>query len=179
MNAQDKADRINSQLTLGTYESEKAGRLTWDEFVKRYVDNVLSGLAVVSSKEAQTSLNHFNRILNLGDKFMVAVTTERLDKFRATRRTEAGKKPKSKVSPATVNKDLRHIKAALRVAVEWGCLGTMPKIKFEREPKKLPTYITPEHFAAIYGACKVARFPAECPAGAAWHGGSCCWSSRR
>jgi integrase len=33
----------------------------------------------------------------------------------------------------------------------------------EKVPKKLATYMTAEHFAAIYGACEQARFPAGLP----------------
>jgi hypothetical protein len=35
----------------------------------------------------------------------------------------------------------------------------MPDFQFEREPKKLATYITPEDFAKIYEACSTAKMP--------------------
>ena len=62
---------------------------------------------------------------------------------------ERGKKPGSKLSPASLNKDLRTVKAALNVAAEWEYLKAVPKFKMDREPKYLPRYITPEHFAGI------------------------------
>lgn len=71
--------------------------------------------------------------------------------------------PDSKVSPATVNKELRHIRAVLRIAHEWKYLPEVPKIRMLREPSKLPRYVTPDHFRAIYSACKEARFPKELP----------------
>ena len=36
----------------------------------------------------------------------------------------------------------------------------VPTFHTLREPKKLPLYVTPEHFAAIYQACEVAVAPA-------------------
>lgn len=39
----------------------------------------------------------------------------------------------------------------------------MPKIRFLKQPKKLPTYAPPEHFAAIYGACETAYLPNDVP----------------
>ena len=64
------------------------------------------------------------------------------------------------VSPATINKDLRHIKAALHVAQEWGYLPDMPKIRMVKEPQRLPSYVTPEHFDLIYSrACDLAKLP--------------------
>jgi integrase len=73
------------------------------------------------------------------------------------------------MSPATINKDLRHIKSALAKAVEWKYIAEVPKVKFDREPEKLPTYISAEDFGLIYAACDKATLPAECPGGpAAW-----------
>jgi integrase len=92
--------------------------------------------------------------------------------FIAERRKARGKKPGSRISPATINRDLRHVKAALRTAAEWGCLERVPKVKFETEPKTLPRYITPEHFAAIYAERKSATLPNEMhvPASEWWQG---------
>jgi integrase len=58
---------------------------------------------------------------------------------------------------------LRHIKAVLRVAHDWNYLPQVPKVRMLREPEKLPQYVTAEHFADIYKACKVARFPKNMP----------------
>ncbi len=68
--------------------------------------------------------------------------------------------PGSTVSVATINKELRHLKASLRKAHEWGYLPVVPKFHMVKEPKKLLLYVTPEHFAAIYQACDVATGPA-------------------
>ena len=40
----------------------------------------------------------------------------------------------------------------------------VPKIRMPKAPVKLPTYVTPEHFAEIYKACESARRPANMPA---------------
>jgi integrase len=71
-----------------------------------------------------------------------------------------------------VNKDLRHLKAVLNVAAEWGYLGRVPKFRMEKVPKKLVRYVTGEHFAAIYAACDTARMPEGMPfpASAWWQG---------
>jgi integrase len=95
----------------------------------------------------------------MGQQRVSKIRAAHLAEFVAKRRQEAGKKKGDLVSPATVNKDLRHVKAALGYAKEWGYLIEVPRIRFERVPKKLPTYVTGEHFAAIYRACDAARFP--------------------
>ncbi len=63
------------------------------------------------------------------------------------------------LSPATVNKELRSIKAVLRVAMDWGYMSQIPKFRMLKEPQKLVRYVTPEDFAKIYHACKVAKWP--------------------
>src|SRR5262249_13704163 len=65
-----------------------------------------------------------------------------IDTFVALRRKEPGLRQGDLVSPATVNHDLRHIKAVLAVPVEWGYLDKLPKFRFEKEPKKPPRYVT-------------------------------------
>src|SRR5262249_18276681 len=76
--------------------------------------------------------------------------------------------------PATLNKDLRHIKAALRTAVEWGYIRgeALPKVRFEPEPEAEPRYMPDGHFTAIYQACGYGAKPAGMPYPAAdwWRG---------
>jgi integrase len=67
------------------------------------------------------------------------------------------------VSVATVNKELRHLRAALNLAHDWEYLPKMPKFHMIREPKRLITYVTPPHFAEIYQACKSATRPMGLP----------------
>jgi integrase len=91
---------------------------------------------------------------------MGQITTQSIDAFVATRRTERGKKPGSVLASATMNMDLRHVKAALRVAIDWEFLRKMPKIRMLKEPEKLVVYVTPEHFEKIYReACPLAKRP--------------------
>jgi integrase len=132
-------------------------RKTWVEFCEEYSTRVLAGLAVATRRHASETLQRFQRIVKPGR--VAAITTAHVDDFIAKRRREAGKKRGDIISPATVNKDLRHLKAALRVAADWGYLARVPKIRMEKAPQRLPRYVTAEHFAAIYKACDQARRP--------------------
>jgi hypothetical protein len=64
----------------------------------------------------------------------------------------------------------------LAVAVEWGCLRAVPKFHMEKVPKKLATYVSGEHFAAIYTACDKARSPRTFRTSARPTGGGPCSS---
>jgi integrase len=154
--AEKRLRRVQSELDTGVHQPNN--RKAWAEFRTEYEERILSGLAPRTRDAAADSLGHFERIVRPGR--VQAVTTAVVDQFIATRRQEAGLKPGSIVSPATINKDLRHIKAALRVAREWGYLPDVPKVRMVKEPQRLPTYVTPDHFDLIYRtACDLARFP--------------------
>lgn len=53
------------------------------------------------------------------------------------------------VSPAGVNTDLRHLKAALRWAAKEGYLDQAPEIEFMKEPRRLPRHLTPEQVSRL------------------------------
>lgn len=159
---QEKAEkyqrRIEGELTAGTYEHRS--RVTWEQFRKDYEEKVVTRKGARSQPEMKNALTIFERIIK--PKRMSAIKTSTIDTFIAKRRMEKGKKG-TLVSPATVNNNLRHIKAALRKAELWGLLAKVPHFDFEKVPGKIPRYVTAEHFAAIYLACANATRPADLP----------------
>lgn len=94
---------------------------------------------------------------------MAAIKTRTIDEFIAVRQTDPGQKPKSTVSPATVNRDLRHLKSVLRIAHDWGYLPKVPKFRKVREAEEIGLVVTPEHFEAMYQVCEVATMPERLP----------------
>lgn len=161
--------KIAAELLEGTY-ARGNDRKTWKEFRVEYERKILDGLEPNTRRQVLNALNHFERIVN--PKLMKSIRTQAIDAYRSKRRTERGKKRKSIVSRATVNKELRHLRAVLRKAKKWGCLVNAPDFDFEREQKKLPAFVIPEHFAAMYKACDVAKAPANLTYSAAdwWRG---------
>jgi integrase len=157
--AEKKRRHLEAELMTGTYQ--KDAKKLWADFRKEYKERVLAGLAVATRAQARISLDHFERIVK--PIRMFALSTQHVDNFIATRRQERGLHKGDLLSPCSLNKDLRHLKAALRVADEWGYLSRLPKVRMEKVPKHLPTYITAEHFAALYAACDQAKKPADVP----------------
>ena len=154
--AERRQRQIQSELDMGMHQPR--GKKKWSEFRKAYTAEIVPNLALRSRDQIKAALNHFERLVSPGR--MESIKTQTIDMFVAARSTERGKKPGSTVSPATINKDLRHIKAALRVAVEWEYLPKMPKIRMVREPEKLVRYVTPDHFALLYrDAAALAELP--------------------
>jgi integrase len=157
-----------AELLAGTYRNQ--AKTTWKQFRKQYEADVVPGLATRTQAEVATALNHFERLIK--PHRVSALATTHIDSYITKRRVERGKYRKAKVSPATINKELRHVKAALGVAKEWGHLSALPKFRMQYEDDHLPGYVPPEHFAAIYAACDVAKRPQDLPyaAGEWWRG---------
>ena len=155
-NAEKFARKIEGQLAAGTYEGDSRKR--WEQFQPEYERRVVALMPPQSQEVVLQSLGKFQEIVKPAK--VAAIRTATVDDFIAKWREERGRKPGSKVAPATINKDLRHLKAALKVAAEWGYLPKVPKIRMVKEPKKLARFVTPEHFAAMYKACDAAVRPA-------------------
>jgi integrase len=94
---------------------------------------------------------------------MQAITNETLAEFVAKRRLERGLKPGSKVSPATINKELRVVRRALRIAKKWDYVTRTFDFGFLRQYEKHKGYVTPEHFGLLYAACDHATLPENLP----------------
>jgi hypothetical protein len=90
---------------------------------------------------------------------MNTVTTAAIAEYVAKRLTEPRTKNGPLLAKATINKELRHLRAVLVLAVKWKFLQALPEFDFLKERKKLPTYIPPEDFLAMYGACSAAQGP--------------------
>ncbi len=148
--------KIEGELAAGLYQSES--RISWADFRAEYEQKILSGMEPGTRGETLQGLRHFQRLAKPGR--LQSVKTQTIDMFIAKRRTERGRNKGDIISPATVNKNLRHLKTVFRVAHDWGYLPEVPKFRMLKEPQKLPRYVTPEHFAMIYGACDAARWPA-------------------
>lgn len=153
--AEKEARKLEGQLAAGTYRS--TSKITWAEFREKYDRDIASGMKPQTRRCTMEALNHFERIVK--PVKLLGIKTETIDAYIAERRQEPGVKEGSTVSLATINKELRHIKAVLRVAHDWEYLPKVPKVRMLKEPKKLPRYVTPEHFAAIYDACDQATYP--------------------
>jgi integrase len=147
----------------------RVARLTGLLFSDCYPSCPLGGrsLALDTTLEASTrdvtfqALDHFERIIN--PKLVSGIKTQTLDDCKAKRCREPGRKKGAPVSVATIDKELRHIRAVLRIAQDWKYLPELPRVRMLKEPSRLATYVTPEHFAAMYRACDTARMPEGFP----------------
>lgn len=147
--------KIEAELIEGTYGRDEKKK--WEHFIQEYKESILPGMADSTQVVYLYCIDHFQRIVN--PKQVKSINTQMIDKYISRRKQEDGLRKGDKVSAATINKELRHIKAVVKIAHEWGYLPAVPRFRMMKEPEKLPTYVTPEHFTAIYNACKNADTP--------------------
>ncbi len=158
-NAEKLRKKTEAELLTGTYRSND--KVTWTDFRAEYEEKIAEAMGVSTRIVTLNALSHFERLIN--PKRVSAVKTQAIDAYKLKRSKEPGKKKGSTATVATVNKELRHIRAVLRIAHEWKYLPEMPRVRMLKEPGRLPTFITPEHFADLYRACDTARMPENLP----------------
>jgi integrase len=158
-NAEKLRKKREAKLTTGTYEDRS--RTTWEDFRREYADLVMAGMGANNHKETEAALVHFERLVR--PKKVAAISTSDVALYVARRRKEGGIRKGDLVSPATINKELRHLRAVFRKAHKLGYLPAAPHFDFVREPKKLPCRVPPDHLALLYQACDVARRPSGVP----------------
>lgn len=121
--------------------------MTWEDFVEDFLDK--HGL-----KKPKSTLSLYRHCLTkFGEvakpRQLAKVTHTMLDDF-------ATKRLKQEAAVASVNRDLRHLKAALRWAKRRGYISEVPDFKgvFIREDRKQPVIIPEEDFMEIVKALK-------------------------
>lgn len=153
--AQTVARRLEGEAAAGVYYAES--RKTWAKFREEFDAKILPRQATDTQRITRGVLDCFAKLMR--PHHVGRITTQTIDEFVTLRQSQRGRNPDSTVSPATVNRDLRHLKAALRVANEWGYLPKVPKFRRVREEQRIGAVVTPADFQAMYAACERATKP--------------------
>lgn len=156
--AEKHARKVEGQLAAGVYQND--ARKSWADFKQEFEARICSTMEPATKAATLLALKYFADAVKPAK--VASIKTQTIDDFIAKRRQDEGRHGEP-VSAATVNRDLRHVKAALRVAHEWGYLPIVPKVRMLKENQKLKRHVTAEHFAAMYGACDAAPRPTQLP----------------
>jgi len=134
--------KIEADLATGLYQDRK--RTKWADFRSQFEELIKSTKEASTLLQYQLSLNVFENFVK--PVYVDAIDSSMIDRFVAQRAKD--------IASATVNKDLRHIRAALRKASAWGMLQQTPIIAFMREYDRDPEFVDDSAFADLYQACK-------------------------
>jgi integrase len=162
MQADEVARKVESDQIVGQFSLPV--ERSWAEFIGEYKVKALPRQAADTQRITLTALKHFERLVK--PSRVASIKTQTIDEFVSLRQVEKGKKNSSTISPATVNRELRHLKAVLRIAHDWGYLPLVPKVRKVKEEQRIGAIVTPEHFQLIYDSCEKATLPEglHCPA---------------
>jgi integrase len=148
--------QLQAQLISGTFESDE--RKDWSDFRKEYMAKIGDAMEPGTRENTVHALDVFERLIK--PKQVGAISSRTIADYVALRREEKrSRRSEVNVRPATINKELRHLRAVLRKANKWDYLPKLPDIAFLKEQKRIPTYVTPEDFGLIYGACAGLKEP--------------------
>ena len=148
--------KTEGELAAGTYQD--AQRKTWADFRVEFEANVASQMKPSTRRLTIDVIKNFERLIK--PVKLDAIKPQTIQEYITKRQKDAVKKRGRQLAPASINKELRHLKAVLRIAEEWGFM-TAPKIRMLKEPKRLKSYVTPEDFAKLYAACDKASRPTD------------------
>ena len=131
--------RIADEASAPAETSEMPGP-AFDTLAERYLEHLRVYAKPLSILAAERSLKQLNG--HFWDTDASTITASAVDRFIAGRRATC-KTP-------TINKDLRYLKAVLRLAVEEGALKELPcRIRMVREVRKTPTILTKEELKRL------------------------------
>ncbi len=151
--------KIEGELAAGTYQS--SSKKSWADFREEYEERGQPGTTGGTRNLTRYTFDHFERLVK--PVHVSAISSRTVAGYVSARSVELARDKGSRVSPATVNRELRNLRAILRSAHRWGYLARVPEIDFLKEPGKLPTYVTPEHFAKLYLHADAPRWPNDGP----------------
>jgi integrase len=140
--------KVEGELAAGLCTVGKK-RTTWATFRQQYLDDVASTKAPETQKLYERAFDQLAALVPVA--YVDAITTATIDRFTSRRLGD--------VEAATVNKELRHLRAAMRKAVDWGMLDRAPTFAMLREPERDPYFIDDATFAALYDACDAVARP--------------------
>lgn len=131
-----------------------------DAFERYYLPDLQVDRSKRTIAEYEITLGQWER--HTADPEVRAINNETVTQFKLALANKG-------LSPATVNKRLRHVRAVLRrLSGQWdrnpGGLGFLPRTpytRFLKEPAKLPRTLTTGQLAKLYAACEGATWPAE------------------
>jgi len=130
--AERRLGQLRADLLNHRVQRAVRGNIAWDDFRRRYEDEVLAAAAPKTREKVDTVFNAMERLLKPGR--LRDLTSERLSHFQAKLREEKTRTKKARAE-TTIAGYLAHLKAALRWAVDIQLLPAAPRIVKPRRVK--------------------------------------------
>jgi len=150
------ASKKREELLSGEYKG--IARISFDDFVEEHLKHLEESLSEGNYAEHDRAIRQFKEACHPKD--LTVIDFQMLEAFRSVRIADGA-------SPATVNKGLRTLQAALQRGVKRGYIKEDPfkgnrKALFLSEPEPTPKVLEPAEFTRLLDACSNARWRGIC-----------------
>ncbi len=132
-------------------------RKRWSDFVAEYLQTEVegSGKRPGTVELVRIVLNTFTRTAK--PTWVHLIDGRTLDRYRRERLKAKG--VRGPISPETVKKELRHLRAALNVARRWKYLREVPALPKVTVDQREKPHVSEAHFQAMLDSCDAATLP--------------------
>jgi integrase len=143
--AEDKRVDLESDLNNGRYA--EASRLSWEKFRELFEAEYVAPLRENTRLNYGYAFDHFEAICK--PRALKGITARTLSTFVAGLRQLPGRKPGTKMGPATVRVRVEFLRTALNWAREQSLLPAVPKFPKVDVPEKKPRPVPAESFERL------------------------------
>ncbi|WP_390889000.1 tyrosine-type recombinase/integrase [Rhodopirellula halodulae] len=146
--AKEVASAKEKQLCVDPFQIKRQSSkpISWQDLKKQFLEHAEATKRPKTAVAYRINLKHFTDFI--GKKFLHEITSADLLQFAAHRRQQKRSRHSTEtVSDATVNKDLRGIRAALNFAVDCGYIPQAPSFRGVqlRESRPSPVVVAPDY----------------------------------
>jgi site-specific recombinase XerD len=137
----NKTEALRKLDSCERAHSSKQPKPSLQDFIRDFLRDAESSFSEGSQRIFKTAFHHFSSFI--GDKYLDSITTKDVDLYHVARA--------KKVSPVTVNIELRMLRVAFYRAERWKLLSENPfkRTRSMRIPEQQPTYLTKEDFQKL------------------------------
>lgn len=141
-----KSDALRALTQFQLLFKEKPRTVSLNQFTKEYLDYCRVNHAQGTVDIARIALGHLESVA--GDCPISSVSPHHLDKYRSKRL--------GKVSPVSVNVELRALRSIMNVALRWKYIEHNPfsGMKLVPVPERTPSYLSKVEFEALVSAIR-------------------------
>lgn len=149
-NCKNKSEALEKLSDFKTFVKIKPALVTLSTFSKDFLSYASSTYAKGSVTIFLIALRHLQEMC--GDCRLTAITNKDVDMYKVQRLNT--------VAPASVNVELRALRAIFNTALRWNLIETNPfkNVQLVRIPEAAPTFFTKDDFNRLLGVVDVDRF---------------------
>ncbi len=146
--------RKEGELAAGIIDPR---RTKWETLMECFLTQARTHNAASTVVDYTAIVKNYERMMQ--PRWVTDLTKAAIDRFIEKRKRERLAANNRPLSPATLNKDLRVLRAMVNLAEEQDMIPRAPRIKLIREPEREIEFITDAQFSAMYAAADTMARP--------------------